>query len=65
MNVRKGSWLNLALRIATLGLCQWEVAAIIADHDRFPTLSRLAGKHRWIAPLLVVSLAVHLWWPEE
>lgn len=53
------------LRYATLALCQWEVFAILKDDERYPTLSRLAGQHRWIAPALVIALVVHLWWPVE
>ena len=54
-----------SLRWVCLLLCQWEVFAILKDDEKYPTLSRLSGRHRWIAPALLASLAVHLYWPGE
>jgi hypothetical protein len=51
------------LRHMTALLCAYEAFAIEADLERCPTLSRVAGSHRWFAPTLLAMLAVHLWWP--
>jgi hypothetical protein len=40
------------------GLCGFELGAILTG--RYPTLSRLSQQHRWLGPVLLVSLAVHL-----
>lgn len=55
--------LNSGLRLATATVCGYECIAILLDKEQTPTLSRIAGTHRWLAPTLLVALAVHLWWP--
>lgn len=47
----------------TAGVLAWEFVAIELRHEKIPTFSALAGRHRWIAPTLLIALAVHLWWP--
>jgi hypothetical protein len=39
-------------------LTAYEAGAILTG--RYPTLTRLSQQHRWLGPVLVVSLAVHL-----
>ena len=41
------------------GLCAFEVGAIATG--RYPTLTQISGRHRWVGPLLVGALAVHLY----
>lgn len=41
------------------GLCGFEVAAICTG--KVPTLTALSAKHRWLGPVLVGALAIHLW----
>lgn len=41
------------------GLCGFEVLAITTR--RVPTLTELSSRHRWLAPMLVGALAVHLY----
>jgi hypothetical protein len=41
------------------GLCSYEVAAVTTG--RAPTLTALSARHRWLGPVLVGGLAVHLW----
>jgi hypothetical protein len=40
-------------------LCGYELGAIATG--RFPTLTALSAKHKWLGPVLVGALAVHLW----
>ena len=54
-----------ALRYGTTVLLSYEVGAIIFDRENIPTLSKLAGRHRWVGPSLVAALVVHLWWPTK
>lgn len=62
--VKRPLW-NRALRQATAAVCAYEAVAIELDREQTPTFSRLAGRHRWLAPALLAALAVHLWaWPE-
>lgn len=42
------------------GLCQYEVAAILS-RGRLAPLTRVSRDHKWVAPLLVGGLAVHLY----
>jgi hypothetical protein len=42
-----------------IGLCQYEVAAILS-RKKIPTLTRLSRKQKWLAPVLVAGLTVHL-----
>ena len=51
------------LRLATAAVCGYECAAIVLDREQVPTFSRIAGTHRWLAPALLIALAIHLWWP--
>lgn len=41
-------------------LCQYEVAALLS-RKRLPTLTRLSARHKWLAPVLLGSLAVHFY----
>lgn len=40
-------------------LCAYELGALATG--RYPTLTALSARHRWLGPVLVASLAVHLW----
>jgi hypothetical protein len=40
------------------GLCAYEVGAITTG--RVPTLTQLSARNRWLGPVLVGALAVHL-----
>lgn len=46
------------MKWAAAGLCGYELAAIVTG--RVPTLTRLSARHRWLGPVLVGALAVHL-----
>lgn len=46
------------MKWAAAGLCGYEVAAITTG--RMPTLTALSARHRWLGPVLVAALAVHL-----
>jgi hypothetical protein len=50
------------LKVATAGVCAYEAVTIALDDDRAPTVSKLCGRHRWLAPFILTSLAVHLYW---
>ena len=47
-----------ARRGVVLSLCGYECISVATG--RAPTITTLAGRHRWLAPALVVALAVHL-----
>ena len=47
------------MKWAAAALCSYEVAAITTG--RVPTLTRLSREHRWLGPVLVITLAVHLY----
>jgi hypothetical protein len=51
------------MKWAVAATCGYEVAAIATG--RIPTLTMLADRHRWIAPILVAALAVHLLLPSR
>ena len=46
-------------KLAAAGLCGFEVVAITTG--RVPTLTQLSARNRWLGPVLVVALAVHLY----
>lgn len=50
---------KLAFRSLVVGLCQYEVTAIVTG--KLPTLTKLSRKHRWLPVLLVGGLAGHLY----
>ena len=52
------------LKLGTAALCAYEAVAISFDHHRVPTISKVCGNHRWVAPLVLVGLGVHLYWRE-
>ena len=52
------------LRLATAATCGYECVAILLRREKVPTFSNLAGRHRWLAPTLLVALAGHLWWDD-
>jgi hypothetical protein len=52
------------LRLATAAVCGYECVAILWHREKVPTFSNLAGRHRWLAPALLVALAWHLWWDD-
>ena len=60
--MKRPLWIS-TLRHGTAALAVWEAVAIELDHPRMPTLSRLAGDHRWVGPTLVIALVIHLLWP--
>lgn len=41
-------------------LCQYEVAALLSRR-RLPTLTRLSARHKWLAPVILAGLGVHLY----
>lgn len=47
------------MKWAAAFLCAYEVTAITTG--RTPTLTALSGRYRWLGPVLVGGLAVHLW----
>lgn len=48
------------LPVAVAVLCQYEVAAL-ASRGELPPLTRVSRDHKWVAPVLVGGLAVHLY----
>lgn len=42
------------------GVCAYELVALYS-RGRFPTLSRLSCEHRWLGPVLVGGLTLHLY----
>lgn len=48
-----------AFKAVVIGLCQYEVAAILSG--KTPTLTALSKKHRWVPVVLVGGLSVHLY----
>lgn len=49
-----------AKRGIVLALCGYECAAIASG--RAPTITTLCTRHRWLAPVVITALAVHLAW---
>lgn len=47
------------MKWAAAGIAGYEVVSIAAG--KTPTLTMLARRHRWLGPLLVAALAVHLY----
>jgi hypothetical protein len=45
------------------GLCSYEVASIATG--KTPTVSMLCRQRRWLAPVILVGLAVHLYLPPQ
>lgn len=39
--------------------CAYELGALATG--RYPTLTQISGRHRWVGPLLVGALAIHLY----
>ena len=60
--MKRALWITV-LRHGTAGMMAWEFFAIELDKPWMPTFSTLAGKHRWLAPTLLIALAVHFVWP--
>ncbi|HEV2260573.1 MAG TPA: hypothetical protein VGS06_46305, partial [Streptosporangiaceae bacterium] len=48
-----------AVKWAAFGLSAYEAGAILTG--RYPTLTKLSARHRWLGPVLVAALAVHLY----
>jgi hypothetical protein len=48
-----------AFRSVVIGLCQYEVAAILSG--KVPTLTSLSKEHRWLPWVIVGGLSVHLY----
>lgn len=44
--------------IVLLG-CSWELTALLTD--RIPTITALSRQHRWLAPTVLTTLAVHFY----
>lgn len=40
-------------------VCAYEVAAIVGG--RTPTVTMLCARHRWLGPLVLITLAAHLY----
>jgi hypothetical protein len=49
----------------TVGLCLYEVAAILTG--RIPTITRLSRRHPWVGALLTAVIGFHFatWKPDE
>lgn len=63
---RTESVLTAALHTTVGGLCQYEVAALLSQTSKrsrvkLPTLTRLCARHKWLAPILLTGLGVHLY----
>lgn len=54
VNVKK-----IAFQSLVVGLCQYEVAAIVSG--KTPTLTSFSRRHRWLPFVLVGGLAGHLY----
>lgn len=48
----------LALKAAVALVCAYETESIVTG--RTPTVSTLCGRHRWLTPLILGGLALHL-----
>ena len=46
------------LKAIAFALCAYECGALATGS--YPTLSMLSVRHRWLAPVLVTALAIHL-----
>lgn len=51
------------LKAITAATCLYEALAIVTD-DRIPTISKLCGTHRWLAPGVIGALAFHLYYSD-
>lgn len=51
-----------ALKVVTDLACAYEAIAIPLNSDRVPTISKICGRHRWLAPIIVGALTAHLYW---
>jgi hypothetical protein len=49
----------IGIRHMVAFLCLYETFSI--EFKRSPTLSVLASRHRWLAPLLLIALGVHFY----
>lgn len=49
-----------AFRSVVIGLCQYEVTAILSG-GRIPTLTTLSKTHRWLPWVIVGGLSAHLY----
>lgn len=58
MSVRK---LYGSLKIVTAVACGYEAFAITTK--KVPTISMYCGRHRWLPPVIIAALALHLYWP--
>jgi hypothetical protein len=47
------------MRWVAFGISVYEAGAVATG--RVPTLTQLSARHRWLAPVLVSTLAVHLY----
>jgi hypothetical protein len=52
------SELSRPLRWAVAAVCAYEVAAIATD--RTPTVSHLCYRRRWLTPVILTGLGLHL-----
>jgi hypothetical protein len=50
---------NGILRPLVIVACGYEFAALL-PHSRLPTISSMCQRHRWLGPVIVVGLALHL-----
>lgn len=48
-----------AFRAVVVGLCQYEVAAVLSG--KTPTLTTLSKQHRWLPYVIVGGLSAHLY----
>jgi hypothetical protein len=53
-----------ALKYGTGVITGWETAAIFIPGEHIPTVSRLCGRYRWLPPIILGGLAIHLYWRE-
>lgn len=47
--------------VVLVGICVYEAMALTVNHQRMPTLSQVANRHKWVLPLICGLLVVHVW----
>jgi len=62
--VRLSKSVERCLRWVVEGLCTYEAVALQVKSNKMPTISRLCGRHKWMAPIILGGLGVHLYWRE-
>lgn len=47
--------------VPLIGICVYEAVALAFPNPRTPPLTKLLNRHKWIFPLFVSLLGVHIW----